>query len=233
MSEYTTLGGRVNCPQCSAITAKGKKCKSPAVKNNNVCRMHGGREILHQTEERTREVRRIYLEKTKDKRRAQGKAWVLNNKGMQRKNQLAHYARQKIKNAANRPVCKGTTLKGNPCTTLSIRGTDVCKVHGVNLRTEEERRRRRCLRGRERYYKNRDLFLQRGKAHYYKHIDRMIQKRKEDWEKNREIIINRDCYIASRICSRTDTKPKSIPKVLIDAKRIQMQIRRYLKANRI
>ena len=43
MSEYTTLGGRVTCTQCNALSKRSRlRCRSPAIKGKTKCRIHGG-----------------------------------------------------------------------------------------------------------------------------------------------------------------------------------------------
>ena len=39
----TTLGGRITCPRCQALSKRTKQqCKAPAIKGKQVCRFHGG-----------------------------------------------------------------------------------------------------------------------------------------------------------------------------------------------
>jgi hypothetical protein len=41
---YTTLGGRVTCPQCDALSKRTLlRCRAPAIKGKTKCRFHGGR----------------------------------------------------------------------------------------------------------------------------------------------------------------------------------------------
>jgi hypothetical protein len=43
MSEYKTLGGRVTCTQCNALSKRSRlRCRSPAIKGKTKCRIHGG-----------------------------------------------------------------------------------------------------------------------------------------------------------------------------------------------
>ena len=43
-ANYTTLGGRVICTQCSAKSKRSqKRCRNPAIKGKNTCLHHGGR----------------------------------------------------------------------------------------------------------------------------------------------------------------------------------------------
>ena len=44
MSDYTTLGGRAICTQCSAKSKRSQeRCRNPAMKGKNICLHHGGR----------------------------------------------------------------------------------------------------------------------------------------------------------------------------------------------
>ena len=44
MTNYTTLGGRVTCTQCNALSKRTRlRCRSPAIKDKLKCRFHGGR----------------------------------------------------------------------------------------------------------------------------------------------------------------------------------------------
>ena len=44
MTNYTTLGGRVICIQCSAKSKRSQeRCRNPAMKGKNTCLHHGGR----------------------------------------------------------------------------------------------------------------------------------------------------------------------------------------------
>jgi hypothetical protein len=41
--QMSTLGGRVKCNQCQAVSKRsGIQCRGPAIKGKRVCRMHGG-----------------------------------------------------------------------------------------------------------------------------------------------------------------------------------------------
>jgi hypothetical protein len=43
MTSYTTLGGRVTCTQCNALSKRTKQqCRNPAIKGKTKCRHHGG-----------------------------------------------------------------------------------------------------------------------------------------------------------------------------------------------
>jgi hypothetical protein len=43
-TNYTTLGGRVTCTQCNALSKRTRlRCGSPAIKDKTKCRFHGGR----------------------------------------------------------------------------------------------------------------------------------------------------------------------------------------------
>ncbi|MEE2608933.1 MAG: HGGxSTG domain-containing protein [Pseudomonadota bacterium] len=44
MTNYTTLGGRIECTQCNALSKRTRqRCKAPAIKGKTKCRFHGGR----------------------------------------------------------------------------------------------------------------------------------------------------------------------------------------------
>ena len=52
MTNYTTLGGRVTCTQCNALSKRTRqRCKAPAVKGKTKCRFHGGRSTGPKTAE--------------------------------------------------------------------------------------------------------------------------------------------------------------------------------------
>ena len=61
---YTTLGGRVKCVQCKALSKRTRqRCKSPAVKGKANCRFHGGakgsgRPVVHGRETREKRAER-------------------------------------------------------------------------------------------------------------------------------------------------------------------------------
>jgi hypothetical protein len=41
---FSTLGGRVTCIQCNALSKRSKtRCRAPAIKGKAKCRFHGGR----------------------------------------------------------------------------------------------------------------------------------------------------------------------------------------------
>lgn len=43
MSDYITLGGRINCTQCNAKSKRTKQqCRNPAIKGKTKCKHHGG-----------------------------------------------------------------------------------------------------------------------------------------------------------------------------------------------
>ena len=43
MTNYTTLGGRVQCTQCNALSKRTRqRCQAPAIKGKTKCRFHGG-----------------------------------------------------------------------------------------------------------------------------------------------------------------------------------------------
>ena len=64
MTNYTTLGGRVTCTQCSALSKRTRqRCKSPAVRGKTKCRFHGGakgsgRPVVHGRETREKRAER-------------------------------------------------------------------------------------------------------------------------------------------------------------------------------
>ena len=44
MTNYTTLGGRIECTQCNALSKRTRqRCQAPAIKGKTKCRFHGGR----------------------------------------------------------------------------------------------------------------------------------------------------------------------------------------------
>ena len=52
MTKYTTLGGRVNCTQCSALSKRTRqRCQAPAIKGKTKCLFHGGRSTSSRTPE--------------------------------------------------------------------------------------------------------------------------------------------------------------------------------------
>jgi hypothetical protein len=52
MTNYTTLGGRVECTQCKAMSKRTRvRCRAPAIKGKAVCRFHGGRSTGAKTAE--------------------------------------------------------------------------------------------------------------------------------------------------------------------------------------
>ena len=61
---YTTLGGRVTCTQCNALSKRTRqRCKAPAVRGKTKCRFHGGakgsgRPIVHGRETREKRAER-------------------------------------------------------------------------------------------------------------------------------------------------------------------------------
>lgn len=49
---FTTLGGRVECPQCTATSKRsGQRCRLPALKGRTTCKTHGGRSTGARTPE--------------------------------------------------------------------------------------------------------------------------------------------------------------------------------------
>jgi hypothetical protein len=52
MTNYTTLGGRVACTQCNALSKRSRqRCKAPAIKGKTKCRFHGGKSTGAKTAE--------------------------------------------------------------------------------------------------------------------------------------------------------------------------------------
>ena len=52
MTNYTTLGGRVTCTQCNALSKRSRqRCQAPAIKGKTKCRFHGGRSTGAKTAE--------------------------------------------------------------------------------------------------------------------------------------------------------------------------------------
>jgi len=49
---FSTLGGRVTCIQCNALSKRSKtRCRAPAIKGKIMCRFHGGRSTGPRTAE--------------------------------------------------------------------------------------------------------------------------------------------------------------------------------------
>ena len=67
MTNYTTLGGRVTCTQCNALSKRTRlRCKAPAVKGKTECRFHGGakgsgRPVVHGRETREKRAERSLI----------------------------------------------------------------------------------------------------------------------------------------------------------------------------
>ena len=67
MTDYTTLGGRVTCTQCNALSKRTRqRCKAPAVRGKTKCRFHGGakrsgRPIVHGRETREKRAKRSLM----------------------------------------------------------------------------------------------------------------------------------------------------------------------------
>ena len=62
MTNYTTLGGRVQCTQCNALSKRTRqRCQAPAIKGKTKCRFHGGKSTGAKTEHGKQ---RIALSKT-------------------------------------------------------------------------------------------------------------------------------------------------------------------------
>jgi hypothetical protein len=52
MTNYTTLGGRIECTQCKAMSKRTRlRCRAPAIKGKAVCRFHGGKSTGAKTAE--------------------------------------------------------------------------------------------------------------------------------------------------------------------------------------
>ncbi len=44
MTTFLTLGGRVQCTQCNALSKRTRqRCQAPAIKGKTKCRFHGGK----------------------------------------------------------------------------------------------------------------------------------------------------------------------------------------------
>ena len=51
-TNYTTLGGRVACTQCNALSKRTRqRCGNPAIKGKTKCKHHGGRSTGSRTPE--------------------------------------------------------------------------------------------------------------------------------------------------------------------------------------
>ena len=52
MTSYTTLGGRVTCTRCNAMSKRTRqRCGNPAIKGKTKCKFHGGRSTSSRTPE--------------------------------------------------------------------------------------------------------------------------------------------------------------------------------------
>ena len=52
MTLFLTLGGRVECTQCNALSKRTwQRCQAPAIKGKTKCRFHGGKSTGARTEE--------------------------------------------------------------------------------------------------------------------------------------------------------------------------------------
>ena len=64
MSNFTTLGGRVTCTRCNALSKRTRqRCKAPAIRGKIKCRFYGGakgsgRPIIHGRETREKRAER-------------------------------------------------------------------------------------------------------------------------------------------------------------------------------
>ena len=73
MNMFLTLGGRIRCRQCKAKSKRtGQQCRSPAMRDKEVCRIHGGLSTGPKTKvgrARCAEVRTTHGRETRQKRR--------------------------------------------------------------------------------------------------------------------------------------------------------------------
>ena len=72
MTNYTTLGGRIECAQCDAQSKRTKlRCRAPAIKGKTKCRFHGGRSTGAKTVEgraRIAAAHTVHGRETREKR---------------------------------------------------------------------------------------------------------------------------------------------------------------------
>ena len=73
MTNYTTLGGRVTCTQCNAMSKRTRqRCQAPAIKGKTKCRFHGGKSTGAKTAEgraKIAEAHTVHGRETRAKRR--------------------------------------------------------------------------------------------------------------------------------------------------------------------
>lgn len=61
MTSYTTLGERVECTQCNALSKPSRqRCQAPAMKGKTKCRFHGRRSTGARTEEGRAKIAAAY-----------------------------------------------------------------------------------------------------------------------------------------------------------------------------
>ena len=69
MNQFFTLGGRIQCTQCTAMSKRTKQqCRAPAIKGKTKCKFHGGRSTGPKTEagrKRCGEVHLIHGQETR------------------------------------------------------------------------------------------------------------------------------------------------------------------------
>ena len=74
MNQFFTLGGRIRCNQCQAMSKHSRQqCKKAAMKNKRVCRTHGGASTGPKTEhgrQRCAEAKTIHGFETRKARTA-------------------------------------------------------------------------------------------------------------------------------------------------------------------
>ena len=68
-----TLGGRIRCRQCSAISKRtGVQCRAVAVRHQTKCRAHGGRSTGPKTAEGKARIAAAHLVHGRETRKARG-----------------------------------------------------------------------------------------------------------------------------------------------------------------
>ena len=72
MNTFLTMGGRIRCIQCKAMSKRTKQqCRAPAMKGKAVCRTHGGLSTGAKTKEgriRSAAAKTIHGRETRQKR---------------------------------------------------------------------------------------------------------------------------------------------------------------------